>query len=247
MAMAGPIESPPETPAAALEAVELTKIYRDGHVTALDHVNLKIAVGEYVAVMGPSGSGKSTLLQLLGALDRPTSGEVYVSGRPLSREKSLDRIRAREIGFVFQSFYLLPTLTALENVQIPMFEGTLRPAERVEAAREWLETVGMSHRARHLPGRLSVGERQRVAVARALANHPSVLLADEPTGNLDSQTGHQMLELFARLHHERSMTLVVITHDIEVAGQAQRLVRLRDGRLERDEPLRGASGAAGRP
>jgi ABC-type lipoprotein export system ATPase subunit len=225
-----PEHSPP-----ALEAVELTKVYPDGQVTALDHVSLRVPTGEYLAIMGPSGSGKSTLLQLLGALDRPTSGEVLIHGRPLSQERSLDRIRAAEIGFVFQSFHLLPTLTALENVQIPMFEGPLRPPERTARARQWLERVGISHRARHVPARLSVGERQRVAVARALANHPSILLADEPTGNLDSQTGQQMLALFDQLHQEEHMTLVVITHDIEVARRAQRLIRLRDGRLESDQ------------
>ena len=150
--------------------------------------------------MGPSGSGKSTLLNLLGALDRPTSGEIFFGDQAFSALRSLDRFRAQELGFVFQSFYLLPTLTAAENVQIPMFEGRLRPAERAKKAAELLEIVGMSHRAGHLPTQLSVGERQRVAIARALANDPKVLLADEPTGNLDSKNAQQVLDLFGRLH-----------------------------------------------
>jgi ABC-type lipoprotein export system ATPase subunit len=225
----------------ALEARGLTKIYPDGNVTALDHVDLRIAEAEYLAVTGPSGSGKSTLLQLLGALDRPTSGEVSILGRPLSRERSLNRVRSLHIGFVFQSFYLLPTLTALENVQIPMFEGKLSSTEREEKAHEWLKLVGMSHREKHLPTKLSVGERQRVAIARALANAPPLLLADEPTGNLDTQTGRQILDLFAKLHSEQKMTLVVITHDPGVADEAERLIRLRDGRIEADEWQRVAS------
>lgn len=220
----------------ALEARDVTKIYPDGDVVALQHVNLKVMPGQYVAVMGPSGSGKSTLLQLLGALDRPTSGEIFIGGRSIARESSLDQIRANELGFVFQSFHLLPTLTAMENIQIPMFEGPLAATDRESRARELLELVHLSHRADHLPSRLSVGERQRVAVARALANRPSVLLADEPTGNLDSQTGQEILELFARLHAEQQMTLLVITHDQQVADRAERLIRIRDGQIEEDRP-----------
>jgi putative ABC transport system ATP-binding protein len=220
----------------ALEARDVTKIYPDGDVVALQHVNLKVMPGQYVAVMGPSGSGKSTLLQLLGALDRPTSGEILIGGRSIARESSLDQIRANELGFVFQSFHLLPTLTAMENIQIPMFEGPLAATDRESRARELLELVHLSHRADHLPSRLSVGERQRVAVARALANRPSVLLADEPTGNLDSQTGQEILELFARLHAEQQMTLLVITHDQQVADRAERLIRIRDGQIEEDRP-----------
>jgi putative ABC transport system ATP-binding protein len=220
-----------------LEARALTKVYDDGKVNALCGATLKIMPGEYVAIMGPSGSGKSTLLQLLGALDQPTHGEVYFQGQPLSRAKSLDTIRSEKIGFVFQSFYLLPNLTALENVQIPMFEGPHGAALRKEKAAGLLEIVGMSHRADHLPTRLSVGERQRVAIARALANDPAVLLADEPTGNLDSKTGGEILDLFGRLHAERGMTIVMITHAIEIAERAERLICLRDGRIEADGPM----------
>jgi len=166
--------------------------------------------------MGPSGSGKSTLLNLLGALDEPTSGEIIFEGKPLRQQADLDRFRASTLGFVFQSFYLLPTLTALENVQIPMFESSLGARERVAKASELLALVGMTHREKHLPAKLSVGERQRVAIARALANDPKLLLADEPTGNLDTASGNMVLDLFDRLHRERGLTLVVITHDSHV-------------------------------
>jgi putative ABC transport system ATP-binding protein len=223
--------------AAPLIRVEnVSRHYDDGAVQALVDVSLTVRRGEYLAVMGPSGSGKSTLLHLLGALDRPDQGEVYFNGQPLSRERDLDRFRARLVGFVFQSFHLLPTLTALENIQIPMFEGRLKSADRARLAAELLETVGMSHRARHLPNKMSVGERQRVAIARALANEPQVLLADEPTGNLDSAAGTIVLDLFDRLHRERGLTLVIITHGPDVAARAQRTIWIRDGRLL-NEPM----------
>ena len=223
-----------ETPCEAeflLQAVSLTRIYPDGNVQALRDVTLGFRKGEYVAIMGPSGSGKSTLLNLLGALDRPTSGDVYFEGRPLSQWGSLDRFRSEKVGFVFQSFCLLPTLTALENVQIPMFETPLTVRQRVAKASHLLSAVGLSDRASHLPTRLSVGERQRVAVARALANDPLVLLADEPTGNLDSRSGEEILNLFGRLHRERGMTLIVVTHGKDVAQRAERIVFVRDGRV----------------
>jgi len=165
-----------------LRAERVSKVYHDGRVEALVDVSLEVRRGEYLALMGPSGSGKSTLLNLLGALDRPTQGEVFFEGQALGAMKSLDRYRAEKLGFVFQSFYLLPTLTALQNVQIPMFEIEVSAGERVQRAGRMLELVGMGHRAGHLPAELSVGERQRVAIARALANGPAVLLADEPTG-----------------------------------------------------------------
>lgn len=224
-------------PRPLLEARQLSMVYADGGVTALAHVDLRIAPGDFVAIMGPSGSGKSTLLHLLGALDVPTSGEVLLNGTALSQVHSLDLIRSQQIGFVFQSFYLLPNLTAAENVQLPMFEGSWKAAERSQRAAKLLETVGMSHRATQLPLRLSVGERQRVAIARALANDPDVLLADEPTGNLDSQTSGEILTLFQTLHQQRRMTIVLVTHEIDVAEQAQRLVRVRDGQIESDERL----------
>jgi putative ABC transport system ATP-binding protein len=214
----------------------ISRTYDDGGVHALLDVSLSVECGEYLAIVGPSGSGKSTLLNLLGTLDRPSSGEIYFKGQPLSKLSQLDKFRAHTLGFVFQSFYLLPTLTALENVQIPMFEGPLRPRERVCRAAELLATVGLMHRAKHLPGKLSVGERQRVAIARALANSPPLLLADEPTGNLDSASGADVLDLFDRLRREQGLTLIVITHSAEVAARAGRTITIRDGRVVATQP-----------
>jgi putative ABC transport system ATP-binding protein len=217
-----------------IQATNLSKTYPDGQVNALQGVNLAIRKGEYVAIMGPSGSGKSTLLNLLGALDLPTEGTICFDGQPLDKIPDLDALRAHQIGFVFQSFHLLPTLTAVENVQVPMFESKLPPAERAEKAARLLDEVGMGHRLKHLPNRLSVGERQRVAIARSLANDPMLLLADEPTGNLDTKTAEDILALFSRLHRERGMTLVVITHSEEVGERAGRVIRIRDGQIESD-------------
>jgi ABC-type lipoprotein export system ATPase subunit len=215
-----------------LNVVNVSRTYDDGAVHALKEVSLDIRAGEYVAIMGPSGSGKSTLLHLLGALDEPSSGEVIFKGKSLRQQTDLDRFRASTLGFVFQSFYLLPTLTAVENVQIPMFESSLGSRERVKKAADLLALVGMAHRERHLPAKLSVGERQRVAIARALANDPILLLADEPTGNLDTTSGSIVLDLFDRLHRERGLTLVVITHDSQVAARAERTIMLRDGQIQ---------------
>ena len=212
----------------------LCKLYPDGQVHAVEDVNISIRRGEYVAIMGPSGSGKSTLLNLLGALDRPTSGEVYFDGNPLSGIRNVDRMRSQTLGFVFQSFYLLPILTALENVQVPMFEGPLSVSQRVARAKELLDLVGLSHRMHHMPQKLSVGERQRVAIARSLANDPIALLADEPTGNLDSVSADGVFELFARLHRQRGMTIVLITHDEEFGHRAQRTIRMQDGHVKSD-------------
>lgn len=236
-----------ETP--LLRTERLCRTYPDGQVNALVEVTLSIRRGDYVAIMGASGSGKSTLLNLLGALDRPTSGEVYFEGRPLSAISDLDRFRAQQFGFVFQSFFLLPTLTALENVQIPMFEGPLSAPQRSDKARELLKLVGMSHRLHHRPPQLSVGERQRIAIARALANDPQLLLADEPTGNLDSRTTAEVLDLFEHLHRDKGMTLVLVTHGREVAERAERIIRMRDGKIcdksgepATSQPIAGALG-----
>ena len=214
-----------------LRAADLTKRYPDGDVQALRGVSLAIASGESVAITGPSGCGKTTLLHLLGGLDRPDSGEVFFEGKPLGK-LDLDAFRARRLGFVFQSFHLLPTLSALENVQIPMFEGPWPRAERAERAAKLLEAVGLGHRRRHRPSRLSVGERQRVAIARALANGPTLILADEPTGNLDSHAQAEILALLARLRADLGLTLVVVTHSREVAAAADREVVLKDGQID---------------
>lgn len=212
-----------------IETSHLSKSYSDGDVHALVDVNLSIYNNEYVAIMGPSGCGKSTLLSLLGALDYPTSGEIRFEGRSIRELPSLDEFRSEKVGFVFQSFYLLPTLSALENVQIPMFERPCSAREKIETATNLLEIVGMSHRMKHQPNQLSIGERQRVAIARSLANSPRILFADEPTGNLDSKTEDDILNLFGKLRKQRDMTLVVVTHSDEVARRAERIIRLKDG------------------
>jgi putative ABC transport system ATP-binding protein len=215
-------------------ADHVSRHYDDGDVTALVDVSLKVKRGEYLAIMGPSGSGKSTLLNLLGALDIPTHGEIYLDGEALSRTRNLNYIRARKIGFVFQAFHLLPTLTALENVQIPMFEGDRSVAERRERAFELLKLVGLDHRLDHFPSKLSGGERQRVAIARSLANGPALLLADEPTGNLDSENAHSVLELLIRLQQEQGRTMVLVTHDPTIAERAGRILRMKDGQIVSD-------------
>ena len=223
----------PESPSgsALLRCEGLVKHYPDGNVQALRGVTLTIAAGEFVAITGPSGCGKSTLLHLLGGLDRPTEGEVSFRDQPLSR-LDLDTYRARAVGFVFQSFHLMPTLTALENVQIPMFEGPWPRHERAERAGQLLDEVGLSHRRKHRPSQLSAGERQRVAIARALANEPVLLLADEPTGNLDSTSQDEILQLLGQLRASRRLTLVIVTHSPDVARAADRQVRMKDGQIQ---------------
>ncbi len=218
-----------ETP--LLRAEALVKYYPDGNVQALRGVSLSISAAESVAITGPSGCGKSTLLHLLGGLDRPTKGEVYFRGEPLSR-LDIDRFRAREVGFVFQSFYLMPTLNALENVQIPMFEGPWPPTERCKRAERLIEEVGLADRRLHRPGQLSVGERQRIAIARALGNEPCLLLADEPTGNLDSKSQDEIIHLLHHLRDQRRLTLVIVTHSHEVARSADRKIPIKDGQIQ---------------
>ncbi len=220
-----------------LRTEHLAKLYPDGQVQALVDVSLTINRGEVVTIMGPSGSGKSTLLSILGGLENPSAGQVFFEGQPLAAFRNLDDFRTRKVGFVFQSFLLLPTLTALENVQVPMFESSLPPRARADKAAKLLAAVGLSQRAGHLPSRLSVGERQRVAIARALANDPVLLLADEPTGNLDSHTAMGILELFTQLHRDRDLTLVIVTHWETLAEFATRVVRLLDGRIIMDEAV----------
>jgi putative ABC transport system ATP-binding protein len=215
----------------AIRAVDLRKEYDGGRVRALDSVSLEIADGETVAITGPSGSGKTTLLNLAGALDVPTSGEIRVRGLRIEAGADLDRLRAREIGFIFQLHNLIPTLTAEENVEIPMMAlGTPRRERRRRVA-ELLGRVGLEARSDFAVPKLSGGERQRVAIARALANRPRLILGDEPTGSLDSRTGAEAMELLLQLRMEDGLTIVVVTHNSEVAGHMDRVLELRDGRL----------------
>ena len=213
------------------EGIGVKKEYDDGQVQALRGVDFQINEGEYVAIIGQSGSGKSTLLQLLGALDHPTSGKLLYRGQSLAEFSDLAAYRAHEIGFIFQAFHLLPTFTALENVQIPMFETGRSTAERKQRAIELLRSVGLEHRLNHFPSKLSGGERQRVAIARSLANGSSVLLADEPTGNLDSENAVHVLELLSKLRRDHHFTLVLVTHDMNIAQQASRTIQVKDGHI----------------
>ncbi len=219
-----------------IETRELVKIYGENHagVRALDRVNLRVSPGELLAVMGPSGSGKSTLLNIIGALDLPTSGQVLVNGEDLAQIKNLDEFRSKTVGFVFQLHNLLPTMTARENVEIPMI-GHLSAAERKRRSEELLTLVGLGDRADHLPGQLSGGQRQRVAIARALANNPPIILADEPTGALDSVSGAELMQLLRELNQRQGVTVVVVTHDLGVARQTNRVVFMQDGRIIRED------------
>jgi putative ABC transport system ATP-binding protein len=228
---------PPPANAPLLEVVDVHRDFDGGHVLALRGVSLTIKSGEFVALIGASGSGKSTLLALLGALDEANHGVIRFKGEDITKLKDPAAFRAKNIGFVFQSFHLLPTLTALENVQVPMFETTLSVGDRQVKARELLDMVGMGHRLDHLPSKLSGGERQRVAIARCLANDPGIILADEPTGNLDSKNSAQILELLQTLHRDKGTTLILVTHDMHVASAAQRIVTMRDGLIFSDEPV----------
>ena len=218
------------------EASGLKKDYDDGQVHALRGVDLRIQQGEFVAIVGPSGSGKSTLLQMLGALDHPNAGTLKYRGDSLMERNDLASYRAQEVGFIFQAFHLLPTFTALENVQIPMFETQRSVSERKQRATDLLKAVGLETRLHHLPAKLSGGERQRVAIARSLANGASVLLADEPTGNLDSENANLILELIASLRREQNFTFILVTHDLGIARQAARIIEMKDGRIVADAP-----------
>jgi ABC-type lipoprotein export system ATPase subunit len=216
------------------ELTGLKKDYDEGSVQALRGVDLRIMQGEFVAITGPSGCGKSTLLQMLGALDEPTGGTLKYRGTPMPHHTHASSYRAKEIGIIFQAFHLLPTFTAVENVQMPMLETDRSAADRKARAIELLQAVGLEKRINHFPSKLSGGERQRVAIARSLGNRPSVLLADEPTGNLDSENAHFILDLIIRLHQEHRMTLVLITHDPSIAARASRVIHMKDGRVVSD-------------
>ncbi len=217
------------------EAIGLKKQFDNGKVIALRGLDLEIRQGEFVAVVGQSGCGKSTLLSMLGSLDKPSEGTLNYCGTSIPDMPDPAAYRAHEIGFVFQSFHLLPTFTVLENVQIPMFGGKLSRSQRKARAVELLESVGLGQRFNHFPSELSGGERQRVAIARGLANQPSVVLADEPTGNLDSESALQIIDILLDLHRKLGVTLVLVTHDISVAERASRTIRMKDGRVISDQ------------
>jgi putative ABC transport system ATP-binding protein len=221
-----------------IEIADVKKIYPmgDTEVRALNGVDLTVAAGEYMAIMGPSGSGKSTLMNIIGCLDTPTSGTYRLSGLPVSEMKDdeLARIRNQEIGFVFQTFNLLPRMDAFHNVELPLIYRGMGEGERRDRVRRAMEAVSLADRMRHRPNELSGGQRQRVAIARALVSDPAIILADEPTGNLDSVTGVEIMALFSDIH-ARGNTVIVVTHEEEIARQTHRIVRLRDGVIEKDE------------
>ncbi|TWU40629.1 ABC transporter ATP-binding protein [Novipirellula artificiosorum] len=214
-----------------VELQEVSRHYVDGDVMALDRVSLVIGRGEFVSIVGPSGCGKSTLLNMIGALDRPTSGSIQFDGHPIDDAMNLDQLRSKQIGFVFQSFHLLPNLTAEENVQLPMFGDGRSVVKRRKVARELLTEVGLADRAQHFPWQLSNGQRQRVAIARALANGPALVLADEPTGALDSESGEVVMRMMTEFCRNDQTTLVVVTHDDSIAERSDRVIRLLDGRI----------------
>ncbi|MBQ4537746.1 MAG: ABC transporter ATP-binding protein [Lachnospiraceae bacterium] len=225
---------------ALVEIRDICKVYNPGEneVRALDHVSVQIEEGEFVAIIGQSGSGKSTLMNMLGCLDVPTSGTYYLHGQDVSglKDDELSDIRNREIGFIFQGFNLIPNLTALENVELPLIYRGVGKKERTELATKALEKVGLSHRIHHKPAEMSGGQQQRVAIARAIAQAPPVILADEPTGNLDSASTVEIMGVLRNLHKD-GRTVILITHDNEIAAQAERVIKIRDGRIEADSKL----------
>lgn len=224
-----------------IEIENISKVYQmgDTEVRALDGVSLKVAGGEMVAIMGPSGSGKSTIMNIIGCLDQPTGGSYRLDGRETSRlnEVELARLRNRELGFVFQSFHLLPNLTALQNVELPLVYAGLAPGERRRLAMDALNRMGLEKRVSHKPRELSGGQQQRVAIARALVNTPKLLLADEPTGNLDSKSSMEIMAIFQELYRQ-GMTIVLVTHENDIAAYTQRVLRFFDGKLMSDESIR---------
>lgn len=221
-----------------IKTAKLEKVYEKGRnkVHALKDVNLSVDKGEYISVRGPSGSGKSTLLHMLGCLDKPTSGLIVVDGMDVTKLNggTLSEIRRDKIGFIFQSYNLLPVLNAVENVELPMECAGVPKNERRKRAEHLLELVGLSDRANHRPDEMSGGEKQRVAIARALANQPAIILADEPTGNLDSKTGEHIVELLGNLNDELGTTIIIVTHDDRIASLAKRKIRLKDGKIVED-------------
>ncbi|MBR5954624.1 MAG: ABC transporter ATP-binding protein [Methanobrevibacter sp.] len=214
-----------------VEINNLVKTYENGHIKALNGIDLTIGEGEFVSIIGPSGSGKSTLLNMLGALDLPDSGSINVAGYDLVSNKNLNEFRAQKIGFVFQLHNLIPNLSVVENIEIPMFTSKLSNSEMRNRALDLLDVVGLRDKAYLKPSKLSGGERQRVAIARALANDPSIILADEPTGSLDSKTSTKILKQLIDLHKSNNVTLIIVTHDMDVANLADRVIEVLDGQL----------------
>ena len=215
----------------AVEIKDLYKSYEDGRIKALNGVNLTIGDGEFVSIIGPSGSGKSTLLNMLGALDVPDSGSISVAGHDLNTSKKLNEFRAESIGFIFQLHNLIPNLSVRENIEIPMYTQGLSSKEMKSRALKLLDDVGLRDKAEIKPNKLSGGERQRVAIARALANDPSIILADEPTGSLDSKTSSKILKQLIDLHEDKNVTLIIVTHDMDVAKLADRVIEVLDGEI----------------
>src|SRR3989344_2305347 len=224
-----------------IELKNVWKIYKlgDTEVCATKNVNVAIKKGEHVAILGPSGSGKSTMMNLVGALDVPTKGAIFLDGKDIGKmsESQLAQLRGKTIGFVFQQFNLIPSLTATQNVELPMMFYGVVASERLKRAHALLQQVGLGHRIHHLPTKLSGGEQQRVAIARALANEPDVILADEPTGNLDSTTGKSIMLMLGELH-AKGKTIIMVTHDVDLVKHAQRVIELKDGQVVKDKRLR---------
>ena len=216
------------------ELKHVSREYDGGRIVALQDVTMQVGLGEWLSITGPSGSGKSTLLHLLSGLDRPTTGSIVFDGREKISARQWARLRARRIGFIFQSFNLMPALTALENVEVPLFGVMRRSAQRRQRAMDLLERVGLADRSRQRPGALSGGERQRIAIARALVNSPDFILADEPTGNLDTRTSREIMDLLESIHNAERTTLVVVTHDMQIASRASRTIRCVDGVIAGD-------------
>lgn len=221
-----------------IQAIDIKRTYRVGEVKieAIRGISLRIKAGDFVSIAGPSGSGKSTLMHIIGCLDRPTSGKFFLDGKEVGKlnDDELAEVRNKKIGFVFQQFNLLSRSTTLRNVELPLIYAGVKMRERIKRAKAALEKVGLSHRLYHRPNELSGGERQRVAIARALVNNPSLILADEPTGNLDSKAGQGIIEIFQKLHSE-GHTLIVVTHEKYVAGYSERIIHIKDGLLEKEE------------
>lgn len=215
----------------AVEIKDLYKSYENGKIKALNGVDLTIKQGEFVSIIGPSGSGKSTLLNMLGALDVPDSGSIYVAGEDLKSSKNLNKFRAEKIGFIFQLHNLIPNISVVENIEIPMYTQKMSSKEMRSRALKLLDDVGLGDKAKILPNKLSGGERQRVAIARALANNPSIILADEPTGSLDSKTSSKILKQLINLHEDKNVTLIIVTHDMDIAKLADRVIEVLDGEI----------------